>query len=429
MNIKTLPQKVLLEGGEIYNPVSNKLEKGNLFIVNGKIASEDKSQTFDAQVIDCKGKIVTHGFCDIHVHFREPGREDKETLETGALAALAGGFTRVCVMPNTNPPLDTPESIRFIIEKGESVPVHIHPIGAITRQQAGKDITEMGLMKNEGAVAFSDDGLPVQDGSVMRRALEYGSMFDIPIVNHAEDKCMREDGVMNEGPMSTRLGLSGNPTIAESSMVHRDLALGEMTGGRVHVPHVSTAQAADHIKEMKKTNNKVTAEVAPHHIYFNETAIEHFDTNLKVAPPIRSEFDRKALIEAVKKGVFDCIATDHAPHTIEEKEASFDLAAFGMIGLESCFGAVNKVLVKENGLALSTLIQMLTINPRRIMGFESDLFQTGIQAEIVVLDPDEEWLFSKTNIHSRSKNSPFINETLIGRPVITISKNKIINNE
>ncbi|MBL7013519.1 MAG: dihydroorotase [Candidatus Marinimicrobia bacterium] len=429
MNIKTLPQKVLLEGGKIYNPVSNKLEKGNLFIVNGKIASEDKSQTFDAQAIDCKGKIVTHGFCDIHVHFREPGREDKETLETGALAALAGGFTRVCVMPNTNPPLDTPESIRFIIEKGESVPVHIHPIGAITRQQAGKDITEMGLMKNEGAVAFSDDGLPVQDGSVMRRALEYGSMFDIPIINHAEDKCMREDGVMNEGPMSTRLGLSGNPTIAESSMVHRDLALGEMTGGRVHVPHVSTAQAADHIKEMKKTNNKVTAEVAPHHIYFNEAAIEHFDTNLKVAPPIRSEFDRKALIEAVKKGVFDCIATDHAPHTIEEKEASFDLAAFGMIGLESCFGAVNKVLVKENGLALSTLIQMLTINPRRIMGFESDLFQTGIQAEIVVLDPDEEWLFSKTNIHSRSKNSPFINETLIGRPVITISKNKIINNE
>ena len=425
MKVNSLPQKVLLKGGTIYNPVTDTMNNENLFIVDGKIATGNKEQITDAHISDCKGKIITHGVCDLHGHFREPGREDKETLVTGAQAALAGGFTRVCVMPNTNPPLDTPESIRFILEKAESVPVHIHPIGAITRQQEGTDITEMGLMKEEGAVAFSDDGLPVQDGSVMRRALEYGSMFNVPIINHAEDTCLREGGVMNEGTMSTRLGLVGNPSLAESSMVHRDLELGALTGGRVHVPHVSTARAADHIKRMKKKNDNVTAEVAPHHLYFNDTAIEHFDTHLKVAPPIRSEFDRKALIQAVKDGVFDCIATDHAPHTIEEKEASFDLAAFGMIGLESCFGAINKVLVKENNIPLSSLIQMLTVNPRLIMGFESDLFQDGVQAEVVVLNPDEEWIFSKNDIYSRSKNSPFTQESLIGRPIITISKNRI----
>ena len=215
MKVNSLPQKVLLKGGTIYNPVTDTMNNENLFIVDGKIATGNKEQITDAHIIDCKGKIITHGFCDIHVHFREPGREDKETLVTGAQAALAGGFTRVCVMPNTNPPLDTPESIRFILEKAESVPVHIHPIGAITRQQEGTDITEMGLMKEEGAVAFSDDGLPVQDGSVMRRALEYGSMFNVPIINHAEDTCLREGGVMNEGTMSTRLGLVGNPSLAE----------------------------------------------------------------------------------------------------------------------------------------------------------------------------------------------------------------------
>ncbi len=375
MKLKSLPKEVLLKGGTIYDPVKDELGQRDLWIVDGKIASIHEQNSDDVYIIDCKDKIITHGFCDLHVHFREPGREDKETLETGAHAALAGGFTRVCVMPNTNPPLDTPESIRFIIEKAAELPCHIHPIGAITQQQGGKDITEMGLMKDEGAIAFSDDGLPVQDGSVMRRALEYGSMFDVPIINHAEDKCIREDGVMNEGPMSTRLGLAGNPNLAESAMVHRDLELGDLTGGRLHVPHVSTSQASSHIQEMKKRNDKVTAEVAPHHLYFNDTAIEHYDTHFKVAPPIRSESDRIALIKAVKDGVFDCIATDHAPHTIEEKEASFDLAAFGMIGLESCFGAVHKVLVKENELPLSSLLQMLTVNPRKIMGIEHDLLQ------------------------------------------------------
>ncbi|MBT3299141.1 MAG: dihydroorotase [Candidatus Marinimicrobia bacterium] len=426
MDLQLLPKKLLLKGGTIYDPLKDTMEKKDLLIVNGKIASMKKGENYDdAKAIDCAGKIITHGFCDLHVHFREPGREDKETLATGSLAALAGGFTRVCVMPNTNPPLDTPESIRFILEKAKDVPVHIHPIGAITRQQGGTDITEMGLMRDEGAVAFSDDGLPVQDGSVMRRALEYGSMFDLPIINHAEDICIREDGVMNEGFMSTKLGLSGNPNLAESSMVYRDLALGEMTGGRLHVPHVSTTESAEHIKEMKKTNKKVTAEVAPHHLYFNDEVIASFNTNLKVAPPIRSEEDRTALVQAVIEGVFDCIATDHAPHTIEEKEASFDLASFGMIGLESCFGVVNKVLVHQNKLPLSRLIQMLTVNPRRIMGFKFDLFQEGVSAELTVIDPKSEWVFSKNDIYSRSKNSPYLEEKLQGRPVLTIAKNKI----
>ena len=426
MNLKKLPKKLVLQGGTIMDPLSGRSRKGNVVIERNKIKSVGsvggaKGET----VIDCSGLVITHGFCDIHVHFREPGREDKETLQTGSRAALAGGFTRVCIMPNTSPPLDSPESIRFVVEKAKECPVHIHPIGAVTKGQKGQELTEVQAIFSEGAVAVSDDGLPITDAQVMRLALEYTSMFDKPVINHAEDECLRNNGVMHEGEISTRLGLAGNPSLAEAIMIQRDLELANMIQTKLHVPHVTSASGAANIRRMKKSNSNITAEVTPHHLFFNDQALLEYNTNFKVAPPIRSEKDRKELIKAVKDGTFDCIATDHAPHTIEEKEATFDLAPFGMIGLESCFGAVNKVL----DMPLKELLKLLTVNPRRVMGFEEDLFTTGCAAELTILDPDQEWTFMEQNIYSKSRNTPFVGERLKGKVHFTISKGFIADLE
>jgi len=429
MGLKRLGKNLVLKNGTIIDPHHKKTIHGDVWIKDGTIAGVGGFKApKSSETVDCSGKVITHGFCDLHVHFREPGREDKETLQTGSLAAMAGGFTRVCVMPNTNPPLDSPESINFIREKAEHCPIHIHPIGAVTKSQDGNDLTEMGLMHQEGAVAFSDDGLPIQDGAMMRIALEYATLVDVPIINHAEDVCLRAEGVMHEGRTSTHLGLPGNPDLAESAMVHRDLELAEFTGARLHVPHVSSAKAVHHIREMKQKNKNVTAEVTPHHLFFNDDALTSFNTHLKVAPPIRTEEDRRALIQAVREGTIDCIATDHAPHTIEDKETTFDLASFGMIGLESCFGAVYKVLVDQEGLQLEEVIALLTAKPRAIMGFDPDLFTLGRAAEINVIDADKEWTFEREHVRSRSINSPFYGEPLKGKVELTISCGRIFLN-
>ena len=429
MGLKRLGKNLVLKNGTIMDPYHKKTIHGDVWIKDGTIAGVGEfKEPKSSETVDCTGKVITHGFCDLHVHFREPGREDKETLQTGSLAAMAGGFTRVCVMPNTNPPLDSPESINFIREKAENCPIHIHPIGAVTKSQDGNDLTEMGLMHQEGAVAFSDDGLPIQDGAMMRIALEYATLMGVPIINHAEDVCLRAEGVMHEGRVSTHLGLPGNPDLAESAMVHRDLELAEFTGSRLHVPHVSSEKAVHHIQEMKQKNNKVTAEVTPHHLFFNDDALTSFNTHLKVAPPIRTEKDRKALIQAVRDGIIDCIATDHAPHTIEDKETTFDLASFGMIGLESCFGAIYKVLVEQEGLQLEDIISLLTDKPRAIMGFDPDLFTLGRAAEINVIDSDKEWTFEREHVRSRSINSPFYGESLKGKVELTISCGRIFSN-
>ena len=424
MNLKKIPKKLLLHGGTIFDPFLDKSKKANILIKNNKISAMGPNiKDKDATKINCKGLVITHGFCDVHVHFREPGQENKETLQTGSLAALAGGFTRVCVMPNTTPPLDSPESIKFIIDKSANCPIFIHPIGAVSKSQNGEELTEVEGMVKEGAVAVSDDGLPITDSQVMRLALEYSSMFNIPVINHAEDECLRNDGVMNEGEVSTRLGLSGNPSLSESIMIQRDLELANLIKTKIHVPHVSSSSGVSNIKRMKKNNSKISAEVTPHHLYFNDNALSGYNTNFKVAPPIRTEKDRKALIKGLKDGTIDCIATDHAPHTTEEKEASFDMAPFGMIGLESCFGVVNKVL----DLPLKEIIKLLTINPRNIMNFNSNLFKKGALAEITIIDPDHEWIFSEENIYSKSKNSPFIGEKLKGKIHYTLSKGFLAN--
>ena len=426
MITELLPKKILFQNVKILDPLKGTNKKGNILIINGKIAGIGKfDQPSGIKIVDAKGLTLTQGFCDLHVHFREPGNEDKETLFSGSRAALAGGFTRVCAMPNTRPPIDSPELISYIIEKSKDCPINIHPIGAVTKGQAGIEISEMGLMKDMGAVAFSDDGLPIQNGLVMRKALEYSTMLDLPIINHAEDSFLRCDGVMNEGSISTRLGLPGNPSVAESTMVYRDLKLAEMTGAKLHVPHVSTAASVEHIKDMKSISNNITAEVTPHHLFFSDKDLVNYNTDLKVAPPIRNNKSRKALVSGIKKGVIDCIATDHAPHTLQDKETTFDLAAFGMIGLESCFGIVKKVLVDDEGLSLINLVKLLTISPRKIMGFNYDLLKIGVEAELVLFDANENWIFEKKNIFSQSINSPFFGQELSGKIKYTVSKGYI----
>ena len=426
MNISKLKKNQILINGTVLDPFNETVKKADIHIENGKIKQIGKiSVPKNSEVVDCDSLVITHGFFDAHVHFREPGGEDKEDLNTGSLAALAGGFTGVCAMPNTDPPIDSPELIRYIINRSEECPINIFPIGAVTKSQKGKEITEMGAMIDEGAIAFSDDGVPIGDAKVMQNALEYSTMFDIPIINHAEDECLKCDGVMHMGTVSTNLGLPSSPGITESSMVHRDLEIAVHAGARLHVPHVSSFRSVEHIKALKKKSEKISAEVTAHHLFFTDEDLVSYNTNLKVAPPIRSKKDKKALIEAVKSGTIDCIATDHAPHTIEEKEGTFDIAPFGMIGLESCFGAVNKVLTKDNKISHLELIKLLTVNPRKIMKLNQDLFKEGTNAEIVIYDPNIEWKFSLENIYSKSNNSPYLNRGLKGKIKSTIVKEHI----
>ncbi len=427
MKTKQLPKSVKITNCTILDPFAEKEFAGEILLKNGKINDVGKSISADGvDELDANGAVVTHGFCDIHAHFREPGREDKETLVTGSRAALAGGFTTVCVMPNTNPPLDSPESIRFIAEKAEDLSIQLYPIGAVTVGQNGKEMTEMGEMVKAGAVAFSDDGIPIIDGEVMRLALEYSTQFDVPIINHAEDVDLRGSGQMNEGRWSTRLGLAGIPDVSESIMVERDLQVAGFTGGRIHVPHVSTEKSVHAIRRAKENGVNISAEVTPHHLYFDDSALQTYDTNLKVAPPIRSEADREAMIGAISDGTVNCIATDHAPHTVEEKESPFEYAPCGMIGLESAFGAVWKML-SDKKMSLLDVVRKLTVMPRQIIGFDSDLFAKGAEAELVFLNPDQEWTFGLEHIRSKSRNSPFVGEMLKGQVVSVVSRGQIIS--
>ena len=429
MKIEQIKGRLLLKKPKIIDPLHETETIRDIMLVDGKI---EEIGIIDAEndidFIDCNGLTLTHGFCDLHVHFRDPGNGDKETLLSGCKSALAGGFTRVCTMPNTEPPIDSPELINYVIENTKKMPVHVHPIGSVTKGQAGSEISEMGLMIDSGAVAFSDDGLPIQNGLVMRKALEYSKMFNVPIINHAEDDCLRANGLMNEGIVSTKLGLSGNPNIAESIMVFRDLKLAELTGARLHVPHVSTAESVKYISDMKNQYNGITAEVTPHHLFYTDEALYDYDTNFKVAPPIRDIRSRKALIQGIKDGIIDCIATDHAPHTSHDKDTTFDLASCGLIGLESCLGVVKKVLVDDEDLGLMEMIKLLTVSPRKIMGFDNDLLKEGKEAELVLFNEDEKWVFNRNDINSKSKNSPFINAQLSGKVIHTISKGVITTN-
>ena len=424
-SIGALPSEVLIRGGTLYDPRTGRSRKQDLAIRNGRLVEAAELQDTPT-VIEATDCLVTHGFVDTHVHFREPGREDKETLATGSRAALAGGFTRVCLMPNTDPPIDSPEGIRFMVERSADLPVIMYPIGAVTRGQHGEALAELLEMHASGAVAFSDDGLPIRDGQMLRQALLYVKDLGVPIINHAEDPHLRAEGVMNEGALATRLGLPGNPVQAEAAMLYRDLLVAEETGGRLHVPHVSTALGVDLLRQFKARGVAVTAEATPHHLGLTEQAIADFDTNAKVAPPLRTEADRQAVVEGLADGTLDCIATDHAPHTVEDKEQDMLRAPFGMIGLESAFGLAHTVLRKAE-LSTEAVINLFTSGPARVVGIELTPLEPGQEAELVVLKPDEAWEFRRDDIHSRSRNTPLVGSRYRGRVQATIARNTLFS--
>ncbi len=419
--IAPLPKALLIEGATIYDPATGKTRRGDLAVKNGRLIEPEKLGAAKLERLDARGALVTHGFIDIHAHFREPGREDQESLESGSRAALAGGFTRVAVMPNTLPAIDSPEMVRSLLEKAERLPIVLYVIGAISRGREGLELAELLEMQAAGALAFSDDGNPIADGQVLRRALQYTRDVGTPIINHAEDLPLRDGGVMNQSALSTRLGLPGNPVEAEAAMVHRDLLIAQETGGRLHVPHVSTALTVDLVRRFKEAGVPITAEATPHHLGLTEEALRQFDTNAKVAPPLRTEADRQAVVRGLMDGAIDCIATDHAPHTVEEKEQDMIQAPFGMIGLESAFGLANTVLGPA-GLAIEKLIDLLTVGPARALGLELTPLEPGSPAELVVLRPDETWTFTEKDINSRSRNTPMLGMTFNGRVRATISR-------
>ena len=427
-NINKMNGLVLLKGGSVYDPFIKLDENIDILIDNGKIIdiSKNINSTKKYNTIDCSGCIVTNGFVDIHSHFREPGFEIKETVNSGSVAAFYGGYTRVCIMPNTSPVIDTPELVKYLVHKNDCLPIDLYPIGAITKGQLGKELSEIGQMVAAGAVAISDDGIPVKNSQLFRMAVEYAKKFNIPVVNHAEDGCLVNGGVVNEGTQSLKLGLAGNPDIAESTMIYRDLSIAEYTSGKIHIPHVTSAKSIDVIKIFKDRGVKVTAEVSPHHLCLTEDILKTFDTNAKVAPPIRALKDKMKLINAVKNGYIDCVATDHAPHTIEDKEKDFNHAPCGMIGLESAFGLVCQTLLKEK-VDIKSIINLFTVGPSNIMNVNPNPIKIGNEAEINVVDPSFEWKFSSGDIQSKSKNSPIVGMNLLGKVQVTINKGYILN--
>ncbi|MFB0517431.1 MAG: dihydroorotase [Candidatus Neomarinimicrobiota bacterium] len=420
--IATLPGEMIIKGGILYDPTTRESRRQDVAIRNGRLVETAEISSSKAQALDASGCLITHGFIDVHAHFREPGREDKETLATGSRAALAGGFTRVCVMPNTDPPIDDPEGIHFVLERSEGLPVTIYPIGTVTKGQDGNELAELLEMRAAGALAFSDDGLPIQNGEVLRRALRYVRELGVPIINHAEDVYLRAEGIMNESALSTRLGLPGNPVQAEAAMVYRDCLLAEDVGGRLHIPHISSTLAVELVRRFKERGGAITAEATPHHLGLTEEAVRDFNTHAKVAPPLRTEDDRQAVVAGLIDGTLDCIATDHAPHTIEEKEQDIYQAPFGMIGLESAFGMAHSTLRKA-GLTTEQVIDLFTTGPARVMGLGLTPLVPGQKAELVILHPDEKWTFTREDIHSRSRNTPMLGMTFTGRVRGTIGRN------
>ncbi len=380
---------------------------------------------------DFKGAFVSPGWMDMHVHLREPGYEHKETIKTGCNAAAFGGFTAIACMPNTSPATHTRDVVEFIISKGKETPVDVHPIGCVTKDRAGKSIAEMGDMHKGGAVAFSDDGDPVYDAQVMRVALEYASMLGAPIINHEEDLELSRPGHMNEGAVSTRLGLDGTPGIAEEVMIARDILLAEYTGGHVHVAHISTKEGVELVRQGKAKGIHVTTEVCPHHFDLTDEEIDRqkFNTNYKMHPPLRTQGDVDAMIEGLVDGTIDVICTDHAPHAIEEKEVEFMYAPNGIIGLETSWAITNMRLQLTGKLNLQQLVDKMSDAPRAILSLPELNIEKGAKANLTFFNTDEKWTFDEKNVRSKSRNSPYLNKELTGRAVGIYNRGQLVLNE
>jgi len=411
--------KILFRNAKIIDGLTDDSYSSEILIIEGKIAEIKPDVTlpsdFDGKILDLKNKLVFPGFLDLHVHFREPGREDEETLLSGAQAAMAGGFTAVCTMPNTQPVTDNREVIEFIFDEMKDQLVSVFPIAAITRGQKGDELVEMAELVEAGVVAFSDDGKSVANSLVLRRALEYTRMFDIPIIEHCEDASLAAGGAMHEGFVSTNLGIPGIPAVAEDVVVARNIMLAEYTKSKMHIAHISTKGAVELVRRAKEKGIAVTAEATPHHFALSDETIESFDSNFKMNPPLRSREHNQAIIEGLKDGTIDAIATDHAPHSIEEKDVEFVAAPFGIIGLETALGLVIKKLIQPGVLNWNQVVEKLCLNPYRILGVPEPVIKSGQPANLTIVDPEIKWIVDKTKFKSRSRNTPFHGWELQGR--------------
>ncbi len=419
---------LLIRGGRLIDPANHRDEVVDLLVEGSKIARIGQNLKAEGvRVVEARGKIISPGWIDIHVHLREPGYEYKETIRDGMAAAAAGGFTGICCMPNTLPVNDSQSITEFILKKARSEGrVHVYPIGAITKGSQGKELTEMGELKEAGCVAFSDDGEPVRSAEVMRRALEYAKTFDLPIISHCEDEDLFGDGVMNEGFVATSLGLRGIPDAAEEVMVARDIILAELTGGRVHIAHVSTAGSVELIRRAKAKGVRVTAEGTPHHFTLTDEAVREYRTQAKMNPPLRSQEDQEAVLAGLADGTIDVIATDHAPHALEEKEREFDDAPFGVIGLETALPLSLK-LVQDGYLSWEGLIRKLTVNPATIFNLPGGRLDVGMEADITLIDPDLEWVVQAHAFLSKGRNSPFQGWSVRGRAWMALVGGEIVH--
>jgi len=420
-------RRIRIRGARILDPASQRDEAGDLLIEGGVIvAVGGELDAADAEVIEANGAWVAPGFVDLHTHLREPGQEYKEDIASGGRSAVAGGFSAVACMANTQPVNDDPAMTGFILDRAkQDSPARVYPIAAATHGLEGSVMTEMCALVEAGAVAFSDDGKTIMDGGVMRRVLEYSRLVASPVITHAEDRYLVGNGVINEGPVSTKLGLPGNPAVAEDILVTRDLMLAELTGAHLHVAHVSTRGAVAAIRHARDRGVHVTAEVTPHHLTLTEEAVLTYDTNTKVAPPLRSAADVIACRAGLVDGIIDAIATDHAPHAVHEKDLEFTEAPPGMIGFETAFPVVLD-LVRSGEMSPLELMRRLSTNPARILKRPGGSLEVGGAADIAILDPDTSWIYDPAKGYSKSRNSPWAGQTLTGRAIATIVGGRLV---
>jgi dihydroorotase len=420
---------LLIRNGHVVDPASSMDAIQDVLVADGRIerVGRDLPAGPDTTVLDATGKLVCPGFIDIHVHLREPGYEYKETVASGTRAAAAGGFTAVACMANTQPVNDNRSITDYVRAKAAvEGAVRVYPIGAVTRGLGGEELAELAELAEAGCVAFSDDGRCVMNAALYRRAMEYTLPFGTPVISHAEDHHLSRGAAMNEGVVSTELGIAGAPAAAEDIMVARDIVLAELTGAHVHIAHLSTAGAVRLVREAKSRGVRVTAEVTPHHLLLTEEAVRSFDANAKMNPPLRTKRDADVLLEALADGTIDCIATDHAPHAGSEKEGEFDRAAFGIIGLETAVGLLLDRLVRPGALPLGTLVSRLSRDPARLLGLPGGSLAPGAAADITLLDPAAAWTVDPARFQSRSRNTPFGGWALTGRPWKTIVGGRIV---
>jgi dihydroorotase len=423
--------KLLIANGHLIDPTSGQNSGKNILIENGTVTAwlgQNESAPENAEVFDATGLIVAPGFIDLHVHLREPGQEHKETIASGCAAAVAGGFTSVCPMPNTSPVNDNAAITRYMIEQAVKAGLaNVFPVGAITKSSSGAELAEMGEMKAAGAVAVSDDGRPVPSAGIMRRAMEYAKDFDLPVVDHCEDKSLSSGGVMHEGKLSLLLGLKGMPALAEEIDAVRDVLLAKETGAHIHIAHISTKGAIEIVRRAKNEGINITCEVTPHHFTLTDSVVEGYDTNTKMSPPLRSQEHLEAILEGLRDGTIDAIATDHAPHHADEKALEYDRAPFGITGLETAVGLAFEKLVHSGLIDLKRFVELFSTNPAKIFRLENrGTLKVGSIADITILDPDLKWSYKSSESKSKSKNTPFDNWDFNGAAVATIVGGRIV---